>query len=391
MSTDGEALLETLLRQYEKQEAQPEAHTFFGIIGRARDENLISRMLAYLIQHNRALSAALFAFYAEKKSADGEPIDAEPESITCEKNMGSGRADIFIEAGGYTLTIENKVNSWEHGDQTKRYYQYVSKNYSDRKNGFIFLKPDYNGSHPSDEHFAEMRYSEFLELMEKNGTGDRFEKDFKRHIKKYFITWNGEIMETDEMILQNYTAFKNMLSAAESKYAAAKQEVERALERGELLGGAPIHDYRGASEKGALVSDNKKDIGHRIYKNQEWYDDASDYYFYLELVMPPDPREITTQMVVHHYSNSKHREKSDVRNFINGRGNTIIEGRWENSYFVSSPRGKFESKAKILSDTWMEELYEYIKSTFKEYLPQMERLVEEFHAWRRIHAEAAIG
>ena len=374
---------ELISRLLELDRAQKkEEPTFFEIIGRARDENLISRMLAYLLGQDPALCAALVRFYAERKGRDWE-VGLLPFEVVCEKGMGSGRADIFRQNEAYTLTIENKVESAEHGNQTEEYCRVVTEQYRSTRNAFLYLKPDYNGSYPHCEAFAVMTYSELASLLESE---EGFCGDFARHIRRYFIRRRGNLMESDELILQNYAALTRMLREAEAKYAEAKREVERALLSGELFGGAEIRDYREESREGVFVSDVTRDIWYRISKNKIWWGDANcdarNYYFYLELVMPEDPAEITTQMTVKCYGKGGKYEESLVRRFMIGKGSAMLGGQWcSKEYFVSSPRGKFSCAFPILSEDWKGALFTYIGETFREYYGKMEELFSQFTAW----------
>lgn len=369
------------------QTERPQPYTFLEVIGRAYDENLVSRMLAFALKNNNALCAALFEHYLEKANKDWDIDDFRVQSVRCEQIMASGRADIFVEAYGYTLTIENKINSWEHGNQTKIYYDYVSSQHSNRKNGFIYLKPDYNDSMPSGKsEFVVMHYSELLNIMKQVCGDNEFEKDLKNHIEKYFLNGMGNIMETDLFVLEHYRAVKEMVANAENKFSAAKDEIKKTLLSGELIGGAPIYDFQSVSERGAFVSDITKDIWFRIARNKVWWNDEAivepkqKFYFYLELVIE-DPEYITTQMVVRCYGGRKAYE-SDICKFMESEGREFISGTWGSPHFVAAPCGKFVSSNAILSAMWMKDLYDYIKSTFQEYLPKIDSAVAKFKEWQ---------
>ena len=108
----------------DQQDQIKEGATFFEIIGRSYDENLVSRMLSYTLQKDAELVNKLLA------RAFGYEVYVTKKSCICEKAVPSGRIDIFVEAEDetgckYTLTIENKTRSWEHDDQTKKYYDFI--------------------------------------------------------------------------------------------------------------------------------------------------------------------------------------------------------------------------------------------------------------------------
>ena len=56
----------------------------------------------------------------------------------------------------------------------------------------------------------------------------------------------------------------------------------------------------------------------------------------------------------------------------------MMDGNWYNHYFVSSPRGEFESGFELLSNEWMFDLLQYVKNTFAEYLNTMDALFAKF-------------
>lgn len=114
------ALLNEILSLYRNNGAKRDKPTFFEIIGRTYDEDLISKMLAYILENDKLFVSRLLNFYFNNKK--GKTVEVENLiilSVKCEKKMSAGRADIFVEAtdGGkkYVITIENKIRAGIHG------------------------------------------------------------------------------------------------------------------------------------------------------------------------------------------------------------------------------------------------------------------------------------
>lgn len=145
------AYLLNIWQSMQNEELQ-ENTTFFEILGRAYDEDLISRMLAYAFKNDELLLKNVLEFYF------GEDLNlCTVDSVECEKAMLGGRTDIFITAHNskgtaFTVTVENKIYSWEHNEQTNTYYDFVEKQFSDSRNAYIFLKPVFNASPCSCRH-----------------------------------------------------------------------------------------------------------------------------------------------------------------------------------------------------------------------------------------------
>ena len=181
------------------------------------------------------------------------------------------------------------------------------------------------------------------------------------------------------MVLKNYKKLREMLDGAENKFANAKEEIQKALFGGELIGGEEIKDYREERREGVFVADVTNNRWHRLSKNKIWrYDGGTDkgrkYYFYLELVIE-EPQRITTQMTVKYYGKP---QESFFYRFMKSERRKMIDGNWYNHYFVSSPRGEFESSFELLSNEWMFDLLQYVKNTFEEYLNTMDVLFAKF-------------
>ncbi len=198
---DEKDFIEELLELYEKeqQEELQDAPTFLQLIGRSAIENYISRMLAYALKNDNALVWQLLKIYG---TVDGEcPKDFEVDTVSCEKTMYSGRADVFVKAKHgakmFTLTLENKTLSKDHGNQTDIYYKYVCDHYVKCKNAFIFLKPWYNHTTPTCEKFKVITYDDLCELWSSESDDYRI-KDLKIHIGDFLVKKEIELTELEK-------------------------------------------------------------------------------------------------------------------------------------------------------------------------------------------------
>ena len=67
--------------------------TFLSVLGRSYDEDLISRVLVYIMDHDHAFVHALLRMYPGSEAVPD--FDQADISVYPEKSMGKGRADIF--------------------------------------------------------------------------------------------------------------------------------------------------------------------------------------------------------------------------------------------------------------------------------------------------------
>lgn len=121
-----------------------EKPTFLSVLGRKYDEDLISRVLVYIMNQDSYFVNALLQKYSNDTNSFN--IDKCEINVYPEKSMGKGRADIFavIKDGKKviaTITVENKIYSCEHDDQTQTYYDWVysQQEYKNAEKKCIFL------------------------------------------------------------------------------------------------------------------------------------------------------------------------------------------------------------------------------------------------------------
>lgn len=311
-------LLEKILELDENNQAynlstQDQTQTFLDIIGRSKDEDLISRMLAYVIKKDKFLFGKLMAFYFKANDETGYAVD----EVKCEQVMLNGRADIFITGKDRcgkpcTLTIENKIDTWEHDEQTQTYYEYIRRFYGKGWiNAFLFLKPDYNLSQPSCEKFHCITYSELFALID-NNSEDLFIHDFCNHIKNKLSDGDVIFMELDSLVLKHYEQLNRIIGDVSRKFENFKAQLFQEICCDNRVAGLDIKDYifKRSVNQTYTNKDNNEDSTLRVYVKSDklqiyrdkWYykPEALEcgYYFYVELKFNDNsPNNIVFQKV----------------------------------------------------------------------------------------------
>lgn len=186
---------------------------FLDVISRNRyDENLISNWLSFLLNPeingvgNKPLYAMLNALKLDNN------IDIQKfKTIDREKTTDTNkRMDLLIKYSNTWIIIENKINSAENGIQTKDYYEYIMKQYEVISGKvepiFIYLKPNYNKSIPSEKSFKEITYGDFIIQLRKIKETD-FEEPSKYRYLDEFIRVGECYMKQEEFEINDEIKF----------------------------------------------------------------------------------------------------------------------------------------------------------------------------------------
>ncbi len=357
MNTDQEIInqLSEIISQ-ERASFYNKDQTFFEIIGRVYDEDLISRYIAHTIRTNKTFAEQLINYALKESHNEYIFISDSDISVKCEKAMNDGRADIFIEADEYTLTIENKIRSWEHDDQTQIYFNYVNTNYPGKKNGFLFLKPNWNQSPCKCENFKTLTYEKLTEFLI---TDDEKIIDLKKHIEKYFIE---EHRMSENLIAENYVEIKRIYEEFNRFDNNARNYIKHYFTK-EIVFLADQNEIRGSS--------------YRILKNN-W--GASNYYFYVEiLVENNDLNAISVQGTVWY----RPREKNNpFANYLSSHKDVKETAKVHvigssHAWFIPF-KESFKSDKTIMSNEWKNELRAFSLDNAKKALIEIEKLYDDF-------------
>jgi len=123
---------------------------------------------------------------------DLDYIDTYTE-LSTDKNR---RMDIVIKYKGLWIVIENKINSIENNDQTKKYYDYIESIKENNEVIYLYLKPNYNSSVPKEEHFKIITYNELINSLKEISEFDYKEPEKYKYLKEFIIS--GEIFMNNE-------------------------------------------------------------------------------------------------------------------------------------------------------------------------------------------------
>lgn len=288
------------LAEMKLSETEDNQPTFFSVIGRENDEDLISRVVAYVLESDTELVRKLIEHYAKtKKESIKTPLPGDLDNISSitvkpEKTTNYGRMDLFVIAKGaqrdVTITIENKIKTGEHETsnkqiQTEEYFDYISNQYNNCYNVFYYLTPETNESIPKSECFVKITYIELLDFISE--TQDPIITDFMRHARYYFGKEKVMLTERDFFLIEQYKNVMSQISDFEKQISKMKNEIadEINFEIEKKLGITIPEWPKGTNETMYYEKENwngKIGLGsYRLYKPQ-WYE-KGHYYFYVEI------------------------------------------------------------------------------------------------------------
>lgn len=344
--------------------------TFFHILGRTYDEDLISRVLVYAMNRDAGFVRALLSAY----TGGACPVDAAACDLTVypEKSMGRGRADIFavLRQNGRvaaTVTIENKIFSTEHDDQTQTYYDWVTgqREYQEAAvNAFFYLRPAYNTSVAVCPAYRNITYTDVRQWLTPE---DEFIRDFRKHIDLYLGETTMELSEKQATIIQNYEKLSQELAEATSIYAAVKNQV---IDRVQAAVGAAdpdvCFDKRGKSNPLGPYS-------LELYK-AHWYKE-NEYYFYTEMLFDEARMERAKfQCVVKEYP-KKGREGA-IQRFLESDALPVLVN--DGPFHVWGTSYRFAPTAAWMSPEWQEELVQEAVEKLTRQLQETETMLRTF-------------
>ena len=176
--------------------------TFLSIIEKPKDEVLITKLVAYILNPANTTPEILEKILTETKSPNDNDIDfvklLNDENnnfwnISAENGDDlNGTADIVMKATKFWIIIENKINAQETGNQSDRYVQIEKKQNIPIK--YIYLRPDYNHHKLQNEKFVEFSYSKLLKILKEIKFSNLskaeifiYITDFINHLEKFLI------------------------------------------------------------------------------------------------------------------------------------------------------------------------------------------------------------
>ena len=219
--------IEELIENLKKIDIKESEITVLDILNKSHyDENFISDWLAFIFNPeingigNKPICCLINSLDISKCNVKNEDIKIkwsdsikevnytinEQKFISIEREKvidDNKRIDVLIKYSNTWIIIENKINSMENGTQTRNYYKYIMKKKKEAEKEltsgkinviFIYLKPNYNKSEPSDENFIPLTFSQlFMQICKMN------EHDYnEKEIYKY------KYLEELERMMKNY-------------------------------------------------------------------------------------------------------------------------------------------------------------------------------------------
>jgi hypothetical protein len=164
----------------------------FEVFGYQRLEDAHSNILAWLLNPKEAHSlgvAFLRGFVDKVFNIKDLPANFSVK-VFREKQEGKNRPDIVVEDNNWWLVIENKIDSNEQEDQTKRYADKWKRKGKIGENVLLaYVHP--TGQQPESHDFIPVSYRtirEFLETMNFQGDSNVLIRHFTNHI---FLDFGG--------------------------------------------------------------------------------------------------------------------------------------------------------------------------------------------------------
>lgn len=340
--------------------------SFLSILGRTYDEDLISRIIVYVMRQDRRFVASLL----EKYSGYSYNIDECEIHVYPEKSMGIGRADIFaiIKKAGLTvatITVENKIYSYEHDDQTQTYYNWVlnqAEYKSAEINAFFYLHPGFNNSLAVCNKYQDLSYSEISELIIES---NYIIKDFKNHIEQYLGEDVMELNEKQLSILENYEQIQKVLNETTSIYATIQSGIiDRVIQK--IKQEDPYVKYESSRNSLGVYSV-------KLYK-ENWYK-KDEYYFFTELFFDDGKLDsIHLRNVIKTYPRKS--TEGHIQDFLKSDKIPIhsSDGRW----FVWGYPKTHSSNHNWTEEKWKDEFVNSASKTLLDLISQTDAMVTDF-------------
>lgn len=280
-----------------KVKPKKEKPTFLNVISCDYREVYISSLIGYALLNDDELAKNLLELYFKKfpqklKSNDYLNFDLSQIDIELEKSMDGRRADVFVKINDIdnpnnpisTITIENKTDTSEHGNQTLDYYNWINNEYEEANNAFFYLYPNYNPSTSISNDFFDIDYSTFNNLI--TGSNDYIIRDLKTHIKQRMINYSMNINNEEKEIIEHYKDYFDALNDLSIKIKEKKNEIVKAFVSSLNKNGYIVIDDDEKVHNNELIIENvkNKNLGttsFRLYKCS-WYS-KNNFYLYLEI------------------------------------------------------------------------------------------------------------
>lgn len=341
--------------------------SFLEVIEKQYDENIISKYLLYIVIHNiELLNLVLRKCYKDCYVNIDHIYFSATEFVINE----SKRIDILIEGvdinnSKVLIVIENKINSFEHGDQCNVYFEYCKKRYKDYKQYYLFLYPDYNLliKNISNSNFKKITYTNLLELFDLLENKTLFEKDFCKLI--YNQLRSKPMDELKLFLINHYSQIKDNINSIDKTLDNIFNEF-----REYFIKLNPEFTYE--------FSDSRRTL--RFYKkdNAKWrngWEVSNDerIYFYIEIKCE-DNLDFYIQRTLKVYSKNLN---SKINRYVLSPNIKLVQHRYMDTFKVFE-RIKLDSKFQILSYSWKQDLFIKAENLLKELSIHQQEEVDKY-------------
>ena len=208
-------------------------YNFLDVIKKVDNENIISEWLAFLFDAKKCGSALPLKNFCNYIDIDlvGSDVEIEREYTLDNRR----RIDILIKLENAWIVIENKINSAECNEQTVDYElkirnETIGQNVSLK---YVYLKPTYNKSNPTNKVFNIMTYGELVKIWGNINKDDfippenhvYFSEFMKLIQERYAMSKELQFDENTKLYIQ----YSQQFSAVENSFNASCQVVKEKL------------------------------------------------------------------------------------------------------------------------------------------------------------------
>jgi hypothetical protein len=194
---------------------------FLQLLGRERDENTNSSVLAWLLDPRQAPTLALPALCALAEFLDDPATwkrhltEAAASGCLSVKREytpahewaaedSTDRLDVVISGPGFVLGLENKVYAREHSGQTEGYARWLTRVSGLPGPSGLYLSPA--GLAPASEGFRAVSYMDLLACLLEGATGHAVDSGEEVILASYVKTLAGHVLRTELQAVLNWRA-----------------------------------------------------------------------------------------------------------------------------------------------------------------------------------------
>ena len=208
-------------------------YNFLDVIRKTDNENIISEWLAFLFDANKSGSPKPLKLFCEFLGIEFDDNELE---IGREYTLDNRRRiDIIIKLKNAWIVIENKINSMECNEQTVDYEDKIVSEINGQNISlhYVYLKPTYNKSNPTNKKFKIMTYGELAEIWKGINSEDFTQTESYIYLSEFLKLINARYAMSKELQFDEntklYIEFREQFYSAEKSFDSACQAVRDKL------------------------------------------------------------------------------------------------------------------------------------------------------------------